>query len=240
MTDHTRPPLATLIEEDAGDFLEVLRMLAHRLSQPLTTLLGSIEVALSGEMDESECRKVLELSLQESHRMAEILQALRDILEMEGADAEVQPVSWTECVEKLLGEAAPGGEKSRPLRVSKMQEVWVRASPQHLGRATARLIAGAVRAAQARREVLVSLSARSEIACLSVCEEHTGPDAEASAGGFPALVAKESSVLASLDQWVVRRAIERQGGWLKISGGSEGRYCYELNLPLATPDILQS
>ena len=64
MTDHTRPPLATLIEEDAGDFLEVLRMLAHRLSQPLTTLLGSIEVALSGEMDESECRKVLELSLQ--------------------------------------------------------------------------------------------------------------------------------------------------------------------------------
>lgn len=240
MTDHTRLPLATLPEGYRDDFLEVLRMLAHRLSQPLTTLLGSIEVALMGEMDESECRKVLELSLQESQRMAEILQALRDVLEMEGADAEVQPVSWTECVEKLLGEAAPGGEESRPLRVSKMQEVWVRASPQHLGTATARLIAGAIRAANARCEVLVSLSAHSEIACLSVCEQYAGSDAEASAGRFPAPLVQESSVLSGLDQWIVRRAIERQGGWLKITGAPEGCCCYELHLPLATSDIMGS
>ncbi len=214
-------------------------MLAHRLSQPLTSLRGSIEVALMGELDETECRRVLELSLQESCRMAETLETLRDILEMEGAGEQVQPVSWTRSVEKLLEQAASVDKDRCPRLVSEVKEVWVNASPQHLDIATARLIGGAIRAARSRREVRVSLSIRGETACLSVCEEGAPSEADAVAGRFPSTFIQEGSVLEGLDKWVVRRAIERQGGRLKVSQVSETCRCYQLYLPLAASEIVR-
>ena len=237
MTDLTRLPLATVLEADSDDFLEILRMLAHRLSQPLTSLRGSVEVALMGELDEAECRRVLELSLQESHRMAEILETLRDVLEMEGADRGAQAVCWTRSVGKLLEDAASVDKNGCPLPVSNMKkEVWVKANPQHLDTATTRLIGGAIRAARARREVRIGLSARAGTARLSVCEEGAPPETEAAANGLSANFVPEKPVLGGLDKWVVRRAIERQGGKLRVSQVSETCRCYQLHLPLATAE----
>jgi len=236
----TQLPLPAELETDSDDLLEVLRVLVHRLSQPLTSLRGSVEVALMGELDESECRRVLEISLQESHRMAEILETLRDVLEVEGAGEQVQPVSWTRSVEKLLEEAAAVDKNGCPRLVSDVKEdVWVKASPQHLDAATARLIAGAIRAARSRREVRVSLSVHGEIACLSVCEEGVTSHADAAAGRLPPPAIEEGSLLEGLDRWIVRRAIERQGGWLKVNRVSEGCRCYHLNLPLAASEIVR-
>ena len=233
MRKFTERPLATVLETDSGDFLEVLRLLAHRLSQPLTSLCGSIEVAQMSELDEAECRRVLELSLQESHRMAGILETLRDVLEMEGAGEQVQPVSWTRSVEKLLEQAASVDKDGCPRLVSEVEEVWVNASPQHLDIATARLIGGAIRAARSGREVRVSLSVHGETACLSVCEEGVPSEADAPAGRFPPPAIQEGSALEGLDKWIVRRAIQRQNGWLEVSQVSENCRCYQLNLPLA-------
>ncbi|HET7100377.1 MAG TPA: histidine kinase dimerization/phospho-acceptor domain-containing protein [Terriglobia bacterium] len=231
-------PLATELEADSNDFLEALRMLAHQLSQPLTSLCGSVEVALMGELDESECRRVLELSLQESRRIGEILEALRDVLDMEGAGKHGQAVCWTWSVRKLLEDAASVDRDGCPRFVSEAKgDVWVEARPQHLDTATARLIGGAIRAARARREVRIGLSARAGTACLSVCEEGAPPDTEAAANRFSANFFFEKPVLGGLDKWVVRRAIERQGGKLRVSQVSETCRCYELHLPLATAEM---
>jgi len=238
MTELTRLPLATELEADSEGFLEVLRMLAHRLGQPLTSLCGSVEVALMGELDESEYRRVLELSLQESHRMAEILETLRDVLDMEGADKHVQAVCWTRSVGKLLEAAASVDQDGCPRFVSEAKgDVWVEASPQHLDTATARLVGGAIRAARARREVRIGLSARAGTACLSVCEEGAPPETEAAANGFTANFVPDKPVLGGLDKWVVRRAIEHQGGRLSVSQVSETCRCYQLHLPLATAEM---
>jgi K+-sensing histidine kinase KdpD len=238
MTELTRLPLATALETRSDDFLEVLTMLVHRLSQPLTSLCGSVEVALMGELDESECRNVLEISLQESHRMAEILETLRDVLDMEGAGKQVQAVCWRRSVGKLLEDAASVDQDGCPRFVSEAEgDIWVKANPQHLDMATARLIGGAIRAARARREVRICLSACAETACLSVCEEGAPPEMEAAANGFSAPFVPEKPVLGGLDKWVVRRAIERQGGWLKVSQVSETCRCYQLHLPLASAEM---
>lgn len=225
-------------EGEGDDPLEALRILAHRLSQPLTSLRGSVEVALMGELDEAECRRVLEISLQESHRMAEILGTLRDVLEMEGDSEPVRPVSWTRSVSRLLEEAASADQDGCPRIVSEVKDdVWVRANPQHLDAATARVVHGAIRAARSRREVRVSLSVREETACLSVCEQGAPSEADAASGRVPATFNQEGSILDELDQWIVRRAIERQGGWLKVSQVSGTCRCYRLNLPLATSKV---
>ena len=194
-----------------------------------------------GELDESECRRVLEISLQESQRMAEILEVLRDVLEMEGAGGQAQPVSWTRSVEKLLRDASSFDKYVCPWLVSEVKDdVWVKASPQHLDTATARLIGAAIRAARSRREIRVSLSVQGDTGCLSVCEEGVTAHADAAAGRFPTTGMHAGSLLEGLDKWVVRRAIERQGGWLKVSNLSEGCLCYQLNLPLAAAEIVRS
>jgi signal transduction histidine kinase len=225
MADQSGFPLAGTLETTNEGLLELLRMLAHRLSQPLTCLRGSVEVALMGELDVPECRRVLELALQESHRMAKALETLREVLELEGSIEPAHLVSWTRRVEELLEQAALGrGECGAQLVSDVKEEIWVKASPEHLDAATARLIAGAIRVACGNRLVQICLSAGVQSACLSVCEEIPPPGA------------LEPPVLGALDQWVVRRAVERQGGELRVSQDSE-TCCYQLRLPLAMPEI---
>lgn len=65
------------------EFVEALRNQIHDLSQPLTSLQGSLEVALLGEMDEAECRQILEQSLEEARRIALGFVKLRKVLEAE-------------------------------------------------------------------------------------------------------------------------------------------------------------
>lgn len=240
MTDRSNLPLAGALETTNEDFLELLRMLAHRLSQPLTSLRGSVEVALMGELDASECRRALNLSLQESHRMADALEILRDVLEMEGSLEPVQPVSWTRRVEELLEKSvAVDGTCSLQLARDVQKDVWVKASPQHLDAATTRLIAGALRASRGNRLVRISLSADAETACLSVCEEDASADAGADAATPGPHRDPGTPFLGGFDGLVVRRAIERQGGGLKVSKDSE-TCCYALTLPLAMPEVARN
>ncbi len=157
-------------EKASEDFLEVLRKLAHKLSQPLTSLCGSVEVALMGELDEAACRQVLESVLYESRRMADALETLRDLLELEGSSEGAQPVSWTQQVEKSLQEAASAAENHHAQLVSNLKdEVWVEASPEQLDTATRKLIGRAIGEGSGKHVVRVGLSVRGETACLSVC-----------------------------------------------------------------------
>lgn len=220
MTDRTGTTLANASETNSCEFLDVLRMLAHRLSQPLTSLHGSVEVALMGEVDESEFRQALETLLKESHRMAEILEALREILELEGAGEQVQAVSWTRTIKKLLKESPlVDGNEGLQLVSNVKEEIWVEAHPQHLETATARLIGRAIKAVRGDRVVQISLSAFAETACLSVCEGRQPP--------FPSDLLET----ADLDEWVVCRAIDRQGGLFKISGAPGTHRSCHLSFP---------
>ncbi|TAM81674.1 MAG: hypothetical protein EPN47_13120 [Acidobacteria bacterium] len=234
MKNLTGLPQASTLETCSDDFLEVLGTLVHKLSQPLTSLQGTVEVALMGELDVAECRRILEISLQETQRMAKALSALRAVLEMEGAGSQTQPLSWTRTIENMLEEAASIDEDYCPRLVSAVQgEVWVKASPRLLQLATARLIGGAVRVARDRRAVRIILSVAAETASLTVCEDHVS----SGSGGASGLETRSPSgkpVLEDIDRWVVSRAIECQGGRLNVSQTSESRF-YQLNVPLATP-----
>jgi hypothetical protein len=200
----------------------------------LTSLRGSVEVALLGEMNESECRRVLDLVLQESHRTAEALETLRDLLEIEGSSEEAQPVSWTKSVEKSLEEAASADKIHCPQLVRNvMDEVWVRAGPEQLDAATRRFIGGVIKARRERQVVRIGLSAHGETACLSIYTEALPPDAEPSPQRGRKYLAPETRGSGEIDWWIARRAIERQGGSLKINDVSETCRCYQLYLPLA-------
>ncbi len=222
--------------ESGGDLLEVLRTLAHELSQPLTSLRGSIEVALMGESDKAEYRRVLTLSLHESGRIAETLEIFRDVLDIEAPAEDIQRVSWTQSVEQLLEEAALA-DKNRPSQVAITLKggVWVTASPHHLAAATGRLINSAVKAARRKHKVRIELSATEDTACLAVIDEGSHPAVESTAN-FQRDSEPETPLLARIDEWLIQRAIERQGGRLELRNISETCHCYQLNLPLQTSE----
>jgi signal transduction histidine kinase len=240
MKNLTGPPPSSALGTRGDDFLEIMGTLAHMLSQPLTSLHGTVEVALMGELDVTECRRILEISLQETQRMAETLEALRDVLEMERADGQVQPVSWTRIIEKILEDAASVNKDNCLHLVSAVKgEVWVKASPQQLNQVTTRLIGGAVRAARHQHEVRIILSMDAEKASLAVHEEGSPIDTDDATRLEPP-IPSEKHVLGELDRWIVGRAIERQGGWLNVSQTSETCRCYQLNLPLATSEVART
>ncbi|HET9178380.1 MAG TPA: histidine kinase dimerization/phospho-acceptor domain-containing protein [Terriglobia bacterium] len=219
------------------DFLEVLGALAHKLSQPLTSLQGTAEVALMGEMDVKECRRILEISLQETQRMAETLETLRDIVEMERAGIQIQPISWTAVIEEALEAASYAETVDRPRLVNEVGgEVWVNTSPQRLTLATGRLIGGAVRANRDGRAVRIVLSAVKETASLKVFEECTPVgDQGVNGPGTPGASAKP--VLDKLERWVLNRSVECQGGRLSVTQISQTSRCYRIDLSLAPPAV---
>jgi len=222
------------------DFLELLGSIAHKLSQPLTSLRGTVEVGLMGEMDVQEYRRILEISLQETQRVAETLEALRDIVEMERAGVQAQPLAWTAVIEEALQHTAQADQVDRPRLVSEARgEVWVKASPQRLTLATTRLIAGAVRANRDGHAVRIILSVAKETASLKVLEQ-CAPAAEQGVHrpGTPGATAKP--VLGELEKWILSRAVECLGGRLSVEQSSQTSRCYQLELPLASPRVARS
>ncbi|HXH49586.1 MAG TPA: HAMP domain-containing sensor histidine kinase [Terriglobia bacterium] len=240
MKNPTGLPPASASRTCGDDFLEILGSLAHKLSQPLTSLHGTVEVALMGELDVTECRRILEISLQETQRMAEALEALRYVLEMERVGGDIQPVSWTRIIEKILGDVGSVDKNNQPHLVNQAKgEVWVKANPQHLNLATARLLGRAVRVARRGNVVRIILSVDTEKASLAVFEEGVPQDAE-DANGLEPPKTSENHVLGELDRWIINRAIERQGGRLNVNKTSETCLCYQLTLPLAAPEIART
>lgn len=221
-------------QKPAGDFVEVLSMLAHKFSQPLTSLRGSVEVALLGEVNQSECHKTLELVLQESHRMAELLSALRDVLDTEGSSEEVAAVSWTQSVESLLQEPAFANQKIGIDFVSNLQEeVWVKARPQQLAKATFRFLCRVFEAARGKSQIQVDLSADGKTACLSVCQQGGTTVMELGGRKSQPPFTRNLPEPAGLDDWIIRHAIERQGGGYEVVATPGTYLCYQLKLPVA-------
>lgn len=234
-------PLTSASEKTQDEFVEVLRILAHKLSQPLTCLRGSAEVALMGKIRESECREVLELSLEETHRMTQTLELLRDVLEMEGAEEGVQPVNWKRSIEKSLQEAmSVDGHCGLQFVCDIMGDVWVKASPQHLDTATRRLISRAIKERGGETAARIVLSVDGDAACLSICGEGLSPNAGHTAKVNSTQTSQEALGSEDPEWWLIRRAVECQGGWLKISRLPDAGHCYQLCLQLAFSEVPQN
>lgn len=231
-------PLTSPPDIARDEFVEVLKMLTHKMSQPLTCLCGSVEVALLGEMDEPECRQVLHETLEQSHRMAEALETLRDLLEVEGLGEDLQLVSWRRSIEDSLEQvAAAKGDSCVQFACDIGDDFWVKASPYHLDAATRRFIADVIKKCHRGEAIRVRLSVFGEAACLSACEEGAPSDMETTPGTAQTHSLGEPAASESLDWWIACHVIERYGGWARWDRSPETGCCYQLNLPLAHANV---
>ena len=223
------------------EFVEVLRKLVHELSQPLTSLRGSLEVALLGEMDESECRKVLEQSLEEAHRMAGDLATLREVLEAEDPGEGFQSVGWRQLAAKVVQDVAPIARgKGVRLVLKPLADADVKINLPRVEGVLRQLLQQVIRQGPRKRVIHIGLSVQESTASLSICDEGLAPEAAALATEtLPALTPAGARGRTKLAWWILRRTIEVQGGWLEIEKIPRHGIRCRVFLPLASSKALR-
>jgi K+-sensing histidine kinase KdpD len=221
------------------EFIEVLRNLIHELSQPLTSLRGSLEVALLEETGSSEHGQVLEQCLEEAHRMAQGLGTLRNVLEAEDAGEYFQPVSWKQVVKEALKEVVPmAREKALQLIVESMADAYVKVNPPRFESVMRELLQQMILHGSRGQVIRMRLSVHESGALLTVCDGRLASDANATAKETkPATRLAEALYKDQPDWWILRRSIEGQGGRLEIEKNSRGGLCCRVYIPLASSEI---
>jgi signal transduction histidine kinase len=220
------------------EFVEVLRNLIHQLSQPLTSLRGSLELALLGEVKEPECRKILQQSFEESLRLAAGLTTLREVLEAEDRGEDFQRVNWKRLVRKALKDVAPAARgKGLQLVLEPLADAYVKVNPPRVEAGLRELFRQLIRRGPQGRALRIGLSVQEGTASLLVCDEGLGSKAEASAAATPpASNSAEEMQRTELAWWILRRSIEVQGGRLEMENiSSRGVRC-RVSLPLASSE----
>lgn len=224
------------VHRSQDDFVEVLRGLVHELSQPLTSLGGSLEVALMGETDENEYRSVLRQSLKETHRLTEVLTTLREALEAENSGEDFHPVCWKHLVTRVLEDVTPLAQRKGLRFIQEpMVDAYVKVNPLRIDAAMRKLFWQLINQGGRKAVFHVGLAVQGDTASLSVYDDSllqkTAVPAEK-----PHLPASFTQVSERTqpEWWIVQRIIEGQGGWLEIEKVPPRRICYRVHLPLAS------
>ncbi len=230
---------AGLPKPDAQGTADGLPDVIHRLSQPLTALRGSLELALMTECSPAEYRVALKAAHEQADRMAGLLESLRELAESE------DPGNLKECV--LLGSLIKEAtEHLLPLAESRGLsmtfgagvDLYVRGNLTRLRLAVFKIIYQAIQRSPELGTVRVELSASQGDACLAVVDE--GQPAEPatldSLAGPSSLghLFSEALKRGTLEWVVAKKIFEAQGGAVQIVNAAGRGCCFRVLLPLAS------
>ncbi len=222
------------------NLVRVLRGLIHKLSQPLTALHGSLEVALMGKIDKDTCRGVLRQSIEETDRMIEVLETLREVLDAEDPGDDFHPVRWRNLIAQALEDLAPMAcNKGLQLVLGPMADVYVKVNPLRVDAALRELLRQAIRRSARTGVIRIELSSQERWASLSVWDDSLPQDAAGQAEKSQPAASFTEVLEGTLPEWwILERTIKGQGGWLEIEKIPPAGLRCRLYLPL-TPSEAQ-
>jgi C4-dicarboxylate-specific signal transduction histidine kinase len=213
-----------------------LTHVAHLLSQPLTALRGSLELALLTEQEPAGLCRAVQEALELAEEMVRRVALLRELAEAETGVAEAGSVLVGELAAEVLDELRPLAE-SREIRLqmlkNKSTEVW--APRARLRQALLKIIYLVIQRQPGGRTVQVDLLRAGRKGCLEI---HT--DALRSCGSriefcpvvLPYDAVKEST---SLEWFIAIQIIRTIGGTVLSDGAPAAARHFRIYLPLANP-----
>lgn len=124
--------------------LKLMGLLAHQISQPVTVLLGEVELARQSAQGEAELRGAMERCFLHLERAARLVSDLRTVGEMSRATARL--ISLPEMIEQVI-QAQKAGADSRGVQVDWKPPVhaFVDTDPEVLQRAISIALSRAIR-----------------------------------------------------------------------------------------------
>lgn len=219
-----------------GERRQLISELFHALSQPLTALRCSLEMALNGRFAPGPSEANLRLALDQSEQIAQLATGMRELLE---ADAPGRPgtvVNLESCLGEAVVDLAPVAESSGiELRYASQGICAVLAEPRRLRQALFYLVEAALSAAHPGEKVHVEAGQRDHhaIALLTISRGRSSTVPQA-VMAWPGTAAeqKHRDLGRRLGLAIARRTFEAAGGRLDCEEGQNHlRLC--LVLPLA-------
>lgn len=199
---------------EAGAIPSILASVAHQMSQPLTALRGTLELALFKASSIREHRISEEKALAAAEELARILQGVRELAEAYTPVGESVPVELSELVREVV-------EDLRPVALSRRVAIQLDAAPgmdvlgdrPRLYGALLKLVHLAVERSSPRSGVRVSLRVAGEDAQIAVEDE--GPHyPEVSRAGWPDLSLMTEAPEVIWELGAAAKMVESSGGLL--------------------------
>jgi C4-dicarboxylate-specific signal transduction histidine kinase len=215
---------------------QLLADLFHALSQPLTALHCSLELALEARRSGEQCRQGVRTALYQAEQVARWCGSLRTLLDAESPGGDRPVIAFDDCLREIVQDLQPVAESQGGRLVLQGQSAaWVRVEKQRLQQGLFSLLEGAMNGDGAGRSldlVASALHGRALLAVHAVGGQSIGgePTAETGAAG-------EKELGPRLALAVARRIFESAGGSLRAlhceaDGTRDLRL--ELRLPLVS------
>jgi two-component system NtrC family sensor kinase len=207
---------------------------AHEIGNPLTAVVGLIELARDGDIDAESRDELLERTTRETERIQRIIRDLLDFArpDDEGEDAVADAATVIEEAVRLV---APQKDTSA-IRIERRLEAVgsVRGSADRLKQVVLNLLLNAVDAVDGEGEVIIELAADDEGALIAVSDDGPGIDPEVRDHLFePFVTTKPVGQGTGLGLAVCHTIVERLGGSLRATEAPSGGARFELRLRLA-------
>lgn len=214
-----------------------LLAIIHLLSQPLTALRGSLELALVGDRSTAEYRAALRESLAEADRFVGLLRSLRELLEADEPSAEAGMVRLNELLAGFVADVRPWADSlDLAITLDPLEEVSVRADAERLREALLRVLHKAIERSSRGSSIRVSLSQNAGNACLEVADQGAALNANDLAPleqphSFGELFS-EAARRGMLEWAIAKRLLETLGATARVETGRGTGCCFLVSFPL--------
>jgi len=214
-----------------------LASVAHLLSQPLTTLRGSLELSLLTAQEPAELRLAAEEALVQAEEMVRLVTLLRELADAETGVVEKELFWLGKLAAEVLEDLGPlAGSREISLELNKADDLQVWAQRARLRQAFLKIMYRTIQREPGRRTVQIELLRAGEQACLEVRTDGAADALRASgwrvelypvAPAFDAV--KEST---SLEWLIAVQIIRTMGGTILSDGPPASAHYYRIYLPL--------
>lgn len=207
---------------------------AHDLKSPVTSIRGSLEVALSYDENGRWRERVAE-AVEGLDRLSQMLNTALDLAEADGGALRLQkePVDLSELLRQLIDLYQPAMDVSHHHLTARLEPVIVDTDPSLLNRAIANLLDNEVAHLPSDRQISVSLRPEGSNALITIEDNGPGFPTQLREHAFERFVKGEHSTGHGLGLAFVQAVAEAHGGSVKIDDRPSGGAVIALRLPLA-------
>jgi len=219
---------------------ECLLALAHRFSQPITALRGSLELALAGALSTQEYRAALEQAFELAGQLVQLVKSLRELGDAAAPGAPAKSILLNALVKEALEELRGFAEARRVKIVFEASpEAIVCGPPDRFREVMLKLLWVAIERSPAQGEIRLALSNSGGSATLILADQGARPRpnevdlASSGEGGGLGRLFSECAKTRRPDWAILKTLAESLGGSLQVKARDPQGCSFLLRLPLA-------
>ena len=207
---------------------------AHDLKSPVTSIRGSLEVALSSGT-QGQLRESIAEAIEGLDRLSQLLNTTLDVAEADAGALQLrkETIDLSELVRQLVDLYQPAMAEHHHEVVTELQPVLVEADTSLLHRTIANLLDNEISHLPTGRRIRISVHPKEGAAELIVADNGPGFSPELRERAFERFVKGEHSTGHGLGLAFVGAAIQAHGGYAEVREGSGGGAMIVLRLPEA-------